>query len=122
MKREQVPGFVSRILERRPVRWAPPERLVGDYDGRERTLQVFLADAADQRRLLVTIDQHRPALEAAAGGPFVVLFHSVRQTTERYGDVLRSFFRPITAPREAAPPAEQCVDAADGNGPHRQVA
>lgn len=122
MKREHVPGFVSRILDRRPVRWTPPQRLVGDYEGRERTLQVFNADAADQRHLLETIEQHRPMLEAAAGGSIVVIFHSVRQTRDRYADVLRTSFKPIAAPREAAPPAEKCIDAPDANGPHRKVA
>ncbi len=122
MKREQVPGFVSRIVGRRPVRWLPPERLVGDYDGRDGTLQVFEADARDQRHLLEIIDQHRAMLEEAAGGPLVVIFHSVRQSKERYGDVLRSFFKPIAAPRDVVLPAEKCVDAEESNGPHRRVA
>lgn len=122
MKREQIPGFVSRIVGLRPVRWLPPEQLAGDYDGRERTLQVFDADAPDQRRLLAIIDEHRAMLEEAAGGPLVVIFHSVRQSKERYGDVLRSFFKPIAAPRNVVPPAEKCVDAEEKNGPHRRIA
>jgi len=77
--------MVSHRLEGRPVRWAPRERLVGDYDGRERTLQVFNADAADQRRLLEEI--HRIASDV------VVIFHSVRQSQERYADFLEQFAR-----------------------------
>ncbi len=69
MNREQIPFVVSRLVGGRPVRWIPSERLVGDYDGRERTLQIFNADAQDQRRLLDVVDAARGPLQEAAGGP-----------------------------------------------------
>lgn len=120
MTRDRVPFFVSRLLEWRPVRWAMP---VGDYDGRERTLEVFNADVRDQRRLLVEIDQNRSTLAEAAGGPIIVIFHSVKQTEERYQEFVRSFPRPLRGPAQAiAPPPHQCVDVADENGPHRRAA
>ena len=120
MRRERVPFFVSGIFDWRPVRWATP---VGDYDGRDRTLHVFNADLRDQRRLLVELDHKRKELEDAAGGPIIIIFHSVNQTAERYGDFARSFPKPLKkiAPT-VAPPPETCVDVRDENGPHRRAA
>jgi hypothetical protein len=40
------------IMDGRPARWAEARNLIGDYDGRERTLEAFNADANDQRQLL----------------------------------------------------------------------
>lgn len=120
MNRDRVPFIVSRLLEWRPVRWAT---LVGDYDGRERTLEVFNADPRDQRRFLVEIDKNRKALANAAGGPLIVIFHSVSQTEERYREFARAFPRPLrSAPPAVAPPPERCVDVADDSGPHRRAA
>jgi len=122
MKRAHVPYFVSRILGGRPVRWTPPERRVGDYDGRERTLHVFNVDVKEQRSVLERIDGHRASLEEAAGGPLVIVFHSVKQSSERYADFLRSFPRVLAAPPEVAPSIATCLDAANEGGPHRRVA
>lgn len=83
MTRDELPRAVSRLIDNRPVRWA---RTVGDYDGRERTLQVFCADPGDQRALLERVDADRARLEATAGGPLILIFHSVRQSRERYAD------------------------------------
>ncbi len=78
--RDDVPFYVSVLMGDRPVRWAPPELRRGDYDGRECTLEVFLADAREQLGLLEAIGEDDWAkIEAAAGGPVVYIFH-----TERY--------------------------------------
>ncbi|MBI5481922.1 MAG: hypothetical protein HY906_23915 [Deltaproteobacteria bacterium] len=77
---------ISGVLEGRPVRWA--SAAVGDYDGRERTLEVFLADAAEQRPLLRLLRPLRPALEAGVGGPVVVVFHTWAETFRLYPEVL----------------------------------
>jgi hypothetical protein len=122
MKREDVPGFVSRLTEDRPVRWAPPNRLFGDYDGRDRTLDVFNADAKEQRRLLEAIYRERASLEQAAGGPFIVVFHSRKQSTERNGQFVESWVRLVPA-EEIRPLADaKLVDEADESGPHRKFA
>lgn len=70
----------------RPVRWA--ENPIGDYDGRERTLEVFNADASDQLQLLHQFRALRSDVEAAAGGPVIVLFHTTKETVRLYADVL----------------------------------
>jgi hypothetical protein len=122
MKRERVPYVISRLIDGRPVRWAPANRSVGDYDGRERTLQVFNADPKDQRRLLDVIDSNRAPLEEAVGGPLIVIFHSVRQSAERYADFVKSFPRPISTLTRRPPAPEKCVDMANENGTHRREA
>ena len=123
MSRELVPFLVSRLVGWRPVRWTPGRRVVGDYDGRERTIEVFNAEPADQRGLLSAIKKERDLLAKTAGGPLVVVFHSVRQSKERYADFLRSFPRPIDdARRSLIPPPERCVDAENEKGPHRKAA
>ena len=71
-----------------PVRWAPRERLVGDYEGRERTLEVFLANAAEQLPLFRGLRGVRAELEAAAGGPLVIIFHTVAETHRLYPEML----------------------------------
>jgi len=120
MTREKVPFLVSRLIDCRPVRWATP---VGDYDGRERTLHVFNADLRDQRRLLAEIDRNRKPFEEAAGGPLLIIFHSAKQTQERYAEFARSFPRLLRPARPGiAPPAERCMDAAGEDGPHRRDA
>jgi hypothetical protein len=103
MKRHNIPLFVSRLVDGRPVRWATSARLVGDYDGRERTLQVFNADPKEQDELLDRIDAHREALEAE--GPVVVIFHSRKQSAERYGDFVGTFKPWAPTEEPPAPPA-----------------
>ena len=72
----------------RPVRWAASERLVGDYDGRERTLEVFLADARDQLSLRTAIEDLRSEVTVAAGGPIILIFHTTKESHRLYADFL----------------------------------
>jgi hypothetical protein len=126
MRRALVPLHISRLLGGRPVRWASGGRNIGDFDGRDRALEVFNADPGEQRALLDAIDAGRAPLEAATGGPLVVIFHSVKQSRLRHGEFVDAFLR--RAPRErVAPPdvvlaPERCVDVADESGPHRVAA
>ena len=73
LDRKAVPMRVSERLEQRPVRWG---EMLGDYDGRERTLDIFDADASEQRGLLRRLRPIRDALDEAAGGPIVFVFHT----------------------------------------------
>ena len=80
-------------MDGRPVRWAEAPNLVGDYDGRERTLEVFNADARDQRVLVRRLRPVREELELAAGGPVIVIFHTSAESARLYGDFVRSALR-----------------------------
>lgn len=68
----------------RAVAWAKATTTVGDYDGRERTLDVFNADAREQLDLLTRFRALRPGVEAALGGPVVVIFHTTVETARLY--------------------------------------
>lgn len=88
LHREDIPRFISRLLDNRPVRWMPPECAIGDFDGRARALEVFNADPGEQRALLRRLRHDRPAIEHAAGGPVLVIFHTSSETRRLYPDVL----------------------------------
>jgi len=85
MKPEDVPIVVAQLLGR-PARWAPEQTLLGDFDGKERTLQVFNAELVDQLRLLEQLEHYRDWLERIAGGPIVVMFLSTRQSLRRWSE------------------------------------
>ena len=124
MNRDDVPAIVAQLL-RRPTRLASEQALAGDYDGDERTLQVFDTELGDQLRLLEQLEQYRPWLERFAGGPIVVVFFSVKQSV-RHADFVSSFtFEPPLRrmPRHAVPPlGANWVDTDNDSGPHRRVA
>jgi hypothetical protein len=64
---------------------------MGDYEGRERTLEVFLAEPRAQRALIRSLRPLRPAIEAAAGGPVIVIFHTRAESERLYRDALPHF-------------------------------
>lgn len=78
---------LREVFGGRPIAWAGP-RAIGDYDGRERTLDVFNADARDQLDLLTRFRGLRPEIEAAAGGPIIVLFHTTMETARLYPEIV----------------------------------
>jgi len=75
---------VSETLSGRPVRWA--KNVVGDYDGRDRTLEVFNADPREQRELLRKFRLLRKEMETAVGGPVIVIFHTREESARLYSD------------------------------------
>ena len=80
--RERLIPQIREVFEGRVARWSAPSPC--DYDGRERALDVFDADAAEQRDLLRRFRAIRPAVEAAAGGPVIVIFHTRKETARLY--------------------------------------
>jgi len=80
-------------MDGRPVRWSSPRS--GDYDGRDRTLEVFNADAGEQRELLRRIRVIRGDLEQAAGGPVVVVFHTRKESARLYSEFVAEALSPI---------------------------
>jgi hypothetical protein len=75
---------ISESLSGRPVRWA--QHVVGDYEGRDRTLEVFNADLAEQGDLYRRLRPLRREMEALAGGPVIVLFHTTLESARLYSD------------------------------------
>jgi hypothetical protein len=124
-----VPFLVSARIGDRPVRWAPPDVASGDYDGRERTLEVFRVASGERRDLLRALRPVRDAIEAVAGGPVVVIFHTPRESERLYSCFLRAFEEPAPLARtEAGVPhidsEGACIDEAVEDGqakPHRSI-
>jgi len=90
LDRRAIPARVSSLLDGRPVRWGQP---LGDYDGRERTLEIFDADAGEQRGLLRRLRHVRAELDEAAGGPLVMVFHTRTESRRLYADVIDAWSR-----------------------------
>jgi hypothetical protein len=97
MRREDVPYLVSRLMGGRPARWAPAERTLGDYDGRERTLEVFNAAPKDQLGLLAALRSERANLKEAAGGAIVFIFHTEEESARLYAEFVGGFPHMIAA-------------------------
>jgi hypothetical protein len=89
--RDSAVHVVSELLGGRPARWLTAP--VADYDGHERTLEVFDADAGEQLELLRRLRTVRPELSAAVGGPLVVVFHTRAESARLHGDLLKSWPR-----------------------------
>ena len=89
LTRESVPALVSALLDGRPARWTPSERLIGDFDGRERTLDVFYASANEQLDLLRRLRPLRREIEENIGGPLLVIFHTPKETERLYPEIRR---------------------------------
>ena len=98
MRREDVPYLVSRLMGGRPARWAPVERTLGDYDGRERTLEVFNAAPKDQLGLLAALRSERANLKGAAGGAIVFIFHTEEESARLYAEFVGGFPLPPNPP------------------------
>jgi hypothetical protein len=75
---------ISKLLDK-PTRWATG--VVGDYDGRDRTIEVFCAAAEEQRSLGRRLRPLAPLIEAAIGGPAVYIFHTPAETRRLYSEV-----------------------------------
>jgi hypothetical protein len=123
--RIDVPMVVSRLMGDRPARWTPPSLAVGDYDGRERTLEVFNAAAVEQLDLLKAIRSLRAELKEAAGGSIVFIFHTPEESLRLYADFLNGYPRPIVGALSArgfmGRLEDQEVKAGEAR-PHRRAA
>jgi hypothetical protein len=89
LTRETIPSLVSEVFGGRPTRWTSRDRLVGDFDGRERTLDIFDASAGEQLALLRRLRPLRQEIEELIGGPLLVIFHTPKETARLYPEVAR---------------------------------
>ena len=89
--REELARRIRGVLSGRPVRWA--QNVLGDYDGRDRTLEVFNADAAEQRELFRSLRPLRKEMEVVAGGPVIVIFHTRAESARLYSDFVERALR-----------------------------
>ena len=106
-EREAMTRAVSERLDGRPVRWFAG--VTGDFDGRERTLEVFDAEPPEQRSLIRDLRPLREQLSVAAGGPVVVVFHTQGETQRLYGEFSAAWRRRRLADR-VAPRRDDAAD------------
>ena len=88
--RSQIPRLISSKLDGRPARWVPAGRLVGDFNGRDRTIEVFNAEVPDRMSLLEKLEGDLGEIEEVLGAPLVVLYFT-RAQTEVYAPEMVSF-------------------------------
>lgn len=79
-----IPGRIAELLGGRLVQWVPPDRRVGDYEGRHRTLEIFDVPPDEQRKILRQLYPSRPEIERVIGGPLIIIFHTPRETQRLY--------------------------------------
>lgn len=77
----EIPQRISEILRGKIVRWVPPDQSVGDYDGRERTIEIFNVPANEQR-LMMRLIRSLHILET-----ITVIFHTPKETKRLFPDV-----------------------------------
>ena len=89
----------------RPVRWMPPDLPLGDFDGSERTIEVFHVAAGEQMPLRRVLRPFRARLDAELGGPVVFIFHTPAESMRHYAEFLDAEIRrgpDLTSPETAA--------------------
>ncbi|HKY38690.1 MAG TPA: hypothetical protein VJN18_22260 [Polyangiaceae bacterium] len=94
------------LMGGRPVRWAEPSCSIGDYDGRDRAIEVFNADVKDQRALLRQLRPDRADLEGVAGGPVIVIFHTTSESGRLYAEFVQAALHEEAAEDVAIPEYE----------------
>lgn len=77
----------------RPVQWGYSPFA---YDGHERTIMVFNAEAGEQLALLKGFRATRRELEVIVGGPFIILFFNRNQTERHHTKAVRAWERART--------------------------
>ena len=79
LTKEEIPAKIETLLGC-PTRWLPSDRAVGDYDGRELTLEVFFVDALEEREFHRILWEHRKEFKEAVGGEITAIFHTKIET------------------------------------------
>jgi hypothetical protein len=69
---------------RYPLRWADERTTLGDYEGRDLTIEVFNIPSARQRGFFHEIRQHRRELQEMLGRPVTFVFHTPEVTKQYY--------------------------------------
>jgi len=69
---------------RYPLRWADERTTLGDYEGRDLTIEVFNIPSARQREFFRELRQHRRELQEILGRPVTFVFHTPQVTKQYY--------------------------------------
>jgi len=93
MTKQEIPYLISKLIGDRPVRWA---EVTGNYDGNDRTIEVFETDVEDQRLLFKKLRSLREQSEENIGGPLVIIFHTKQESKRLYQDFIDAWHKNIT--------------------------
>ena len=76
---------VRRVLGAdRPTRWVDARTTVGDFEGRDETIEVFDVESEKEWELFATLDSLATELETADSVRVGIVFHTPAATTEHY--------------------------------------
>lgn len=85
------PGRVEviRLIEKMtdfsyPVRWADEKTTLGDFEGREFTIDVFRISPKDYRSFLATVEPVRERIKELVGDRCFFVFHTPEATEQHY--------------------------------------
>jgi len=70
---------------RYPLAWTDDRTTLGDYDGRDLTIEVFNIPSNRQRAFFGELSQRRRELADEFGRPVVFIFHTPKVTARYYG-------------------------------------
>lgn len=80
---------------RRPVRWADELTTLGDFDGRDCTLEVFDVPAEEEWELFRSLRTLRRRAAAELGRALTLIFHTPEETTRLYAWVRARAAEPV---------------------------
>lgn len=85
----EVRADVLRLIEKTinytyPLRWADEKTTMGDFDGRESTIDVFFIPSAEQINFLTQISSIRKQIKEMTGHRCIFIFHSPEATATHY--------------------------------------
>jgi hypothetical protein len=83
-ERDFIREHVSRIAGGRPVRWADARTTLGDFDGREWTLELFDIPWSERRRLQDELWALREEVWEGMGRALVLIMHTPESTERHY--------------------------------------
>ena len=81
-------GLFRKELRTELIRWTDDRTSRGDFDGRERSIEIFDVPVSQQRALHRRLSDVRKKAAEILGGPVVVLFHSPAETRRHYRWIL----------------------------------
>jgi hypothetical protein len=92
-ERDFIQGYVSRSAGGRPVRWVDARTSLGDFDGREWTLELFDIPRNERRQLQDQLWALRKQVWERMGHSLVFIFHTPEATEQHYAWVRQKEFR-----------------------------
>ncbi|MEK6531321.1 MAG: hypothetical protein AABZ23_02365 [Deltaproteobacteria bacterium] len=83
--RKEIISLLEKFIDfRYPLRWADEKTTLGDFDGKEFTIDVFRIPANEQLDFLKTVRPIRDKIRDKIGDDCMFIFHSPKATEKYY--------------------------------------